>query len=60
MAHERALGVRQERDRERSIERGFTAHVAKPVSLADLLASVHCTARARRRLHCMTRGDGAA
>jgi len=53
-------GYGQERDRERSIERRFTAHVAKPVSLADLLASVQGTARARRRLHGMTMGDGAA
>ena len=39
-------GYGQERDRERSVERGFTAHLVKPVSLADLLASVQ-GARAR-------------
>ena len=33
-------GYGQERDRARSVERGFTAHLVKPVNLADLLASV--------------------
>jgi signal transduction histidine kinase/ActR/RegA family two-component response regulator len=39
-------GYGQERDRERSAELGFAAHLVKPVSLADLLASVQ-GARAR-------------
>jgi|GEM_PF-6094916 len=36
-------GYGRERDRERSVERGFTAHLVKPVSLAELLASVQGT-----------------
>jgi len=33
-------GYGQERDRERSAQREFAAHLVKPVSLAELLASV--------------------
>jgi CheY-like chemotaxis protein len=50
-------GYGRERDRERSALKGFAAHLVKPVSLGELLASVE-GAHARRRVHCMTAGDG--
>jgi len=41
-------GYGQERDRERSAERGFTAHLVKPVGLVELLASVQGASASER------------